>query len=44
MIGGHGDAPIFSPLLNASNASYFFHNAGKHEALQDEPNIINPEQ
>src|SRR5438477_9501763 len=31
VLGGHGDASIFAPLFNASNASNLFHNASKHK-------------
>src|SRR6266567_3624033 len=40
---GHRNTPVFPALLNASDPSNLFHNASKHEDLQNEPTIINPQ-
>src|SRR6202020_3473647 len=42
VLGGDGDATILAALLDAGDASDFFHNASKHEGLRDERNILNP--
>ena len=34
MLGGDGDAAVFAALLDADDASDFFHDAGKHEGLR----------
>ncbi len=39
LLGRNGDAAIFAALFDAGDASYFFHDAGKHEDLET-PNII----
>ena len=42
VLGGDGDAAIFAVLFDARDAPYFFHDAGKHEDLDERPDIINP--
>src|SRR5271156_57853 len=44
VFGGNGDAAIFAVLFDACDPPYFFHDASKHEDLDEEPNIINPQE
>src|SRR5579862_9744389 len=40
VFSGNRNAPVLSALLDASDASHFFHNAGKHECLPNEQDIL----
>ncbi len=42
VLGRHGDAPILAALLDTSDPSNFFYDAGEHMTSRNKLNIINP--